>query len=376
MSSPTEQTTPAAAATAYLRYDDSVEVKQPKEEETNEEISAVMQRIGTTMLDRFRHALRPVHAKSHGLLKAEMEVYVGLAEPLRQGLFAQAATYPVIIRFSTNPGDILPDSISTPRGMALKVVGIAGQEMLPGHAGETTQDFVLVNGKTFANKDAKEFLMQEKVIELNAADPVGFKQVVSDTARGVNAALGAVGHPSAKLEGLGYPKTHILSETFGTQAAVRYGDYIAKIIIAPLSENLQALEDEHIHTRGHYSALREAVQEFFKSETAVWEVRVQLCTDLEKMPVENAAVEWPEDLSPYLPVAKITALPQETYSPARRVYVDDGLSFNPWHALAAHRPLGNIMRARKTAYEAARVQRAGANARAIIEPRGIGELPD
>ncbi len=360
----------------FVKYADSVEVKQPDEDETNAEINAVMQRIGDVMADRFRHGLRPVHAKSHGLLKAELEVYADLAEPLRQGLFARAAVYPVIIRFSTNPGDILPDSISTPRGMALKVVGIEGQEMLPGHAGETTQDFVLVNGKTFANKDAKEFLMQEKVIEKNALDPVGFKQVVSDAARGVNAALGAVGHPSAKLEGLGYPKTHILSETFGTQVPVRYGDCIAKIIVAPLSENLQALEDEHLHTRGRYSALREAVQDFFRSETAVWEVRVQLCVDLEKMPVENGAVEWPEDLSPYLPVARITAPPQETYSPARRVYVDDGLSFNPWHALAAHRPLGGIMRSRRVAYEAARAQRAEMNARPIQEPRGIGELPD
>lgn len=361
---------------AYIKYDASVETKQPKEDETNAEINAVMQQIGETMTDRFRHGLRPVHAKSHGLLKAEMEVYGDLPEALRQGLFAHAAAYPIIIRFSTNPGDILPDSVSTPRGMALKVVGIEGQEMLPDHAGETTQDFVLVNGKTFANKDAADFLSQQKVIEANATDDPAFKQVVSDAARGANAVLGAVGHPSAKLEGLGYPKTHILSETFGTQVPVRYGDYVAKIIITPLSDNLKALEDERLHTRGHYSALREAVQEFFQNETAVWEVQVQLCTDLEKMPVEDAATEWSEDLSPYIAVGKITALPQETYSPARRVYVDDGLSFNPWHALTAHRPLGGINRARKTAYEAARVLRAKMNARTIAEPRSINELPE
>ena len=366
----------AQAETAYLKYNDSVEEKQPKEDETDAEINAVMERIGANMLDRFRHGLRPVHAKSHGLLKGELEVYGSLPEPLRQGLFAQAASYPVIMRFSTNPGDILPDSISTPRGLAVKVIGIEGQEMLPGHAGETTQDFVFVNGKTFADKDAAEFLQQQKIIEKNAYDSVEFKQVVSDAARGANAVLSAVGHPSEKLAGLGYPKTHILSETFGSTVPLRYGDYFGKVVIAPLSENLLALEGDKIHTRGHYSALKEAVQEFFQAETAVWEVRVQLCTDLEKMPVENAAAEWPEDLSPYVAVAKITALPQETYSPARRVYVDDGLSFNPWHALAAHRPLGGIMRARKTAYEAARAARIKSNAREINEPRTIADLPD
>ncbi len=360
----------------YVRYSESVEEKQPNEDETNDEINAIMGRIGENMLDRFRHGKRPVHAKSHGLVKAELEVYGDLPEALRQGLFAQPASYPAILRFSTNPGDILPDSISTPRGLAVKVLGIEGQEMLPGHAGETTQDFVFINGKSFADKDAAEFLQQQKIIEKNAYDPIEFKQVVSDVARGANAVLSAVGLASDKLAGLGYPKTHILSETFGSTVALRCGDYFGKIIIAPLSENLLALEGDKIHTRGHYSALKEAVQEFFKTETAVWEVRVQLCTDLEKMPVENAATEWPEDLSPYIPVAKITALPQETYSPERRVYVDDGLSFNPWHSLAAHRPLGGIMRSRKTAYEAARVARAKSNAREINEPRTISELPD
>ncbi len=38
--------------------------------------------------------------------------------------------------------------------------------------------------------------------------------------------------------------------------------------------------------------------------TAVWELRVQLCTDLEEMPAEDASVEWAEHLSPSLPIAR------------------------------------------------------------------------
>ncbi|WP_418955610.1 hypothetical protein [Streptomyces tritici] len=34
---------------------------------------------------------------------------------------------------------------------------------------------------------------------------------------------------------------------------------------------------------------------------------------------------------------------------ARRRYADDVLSFSPWHALEAHRPLGSIMRSRRAA---------------------------
>jgi hypothetical protein len=58
------------------------------------------------------------------------------------------------------------------------------------------------------------------------------------------------------------------------------------------------------------------------------------------------------------------------------MYVDEKLSFNPWHCLAVHRPLGNIMRARFQAYKASTDFRHSANGREMVEPRSIGELPD
>jgi catalase len=108
------------ATSAYIRYDDSVEVKQPDEEKTFDEIAQLMHRLSELLNDRYRHAVRPVHAKSHGLLKGTLSVMPNLPEPLRQGLFSQPASYPLIMRFSTVPGDILADSVSTPRGLAIK----------------------------------------------------------------------------------------------------------------------------------------------------------------------------------------------------------------------------------------------------------------
>ena len=115
---------------------------------------------------------------------------------------------------------------------------------------------------------------------------------------------------------------------------------------------------------------------FFQRETGVWELRVQLCTDLTKMPVEDTSVEWDERLSPSLTVARVTAQPQNAYSDARRVWVDEQLSFTPWHGLAAHRPLGSIMRARLKAYQASSQFRHTAEGRSMVEPRSIEELPD
>jgi hypothetical protein len=45
------------------------------------------------------------------------------------------------------------------------------------------------------------------------------------------------------------------------------------------------------------------------------------------------------------------------------------MSFSPWHGLAAHRPLGGIMRARRGAHEMTKEFRAEKNGRVIEEPR-------
>ena len=82
-------------------------------------------------------------------------------------------------------------------------------------------------------------------------------------------------------------------------------------------------------------------------------MRVQLCIDLESMPIEDASAKWPEEESPFITVARIVAKPQVAWSPARASVVDDSMSFSPWHALAAHRPLGSIMRVREGAYRPA-----------------------
>ena len=359
----------------YLRYADDLEKPKPDEQKVFQEIADSMHRLGDLMVDRYRHAFRTVHAKSHGVLKASFQVDPNLPEPLAQGLFAAAGTYPAILRFSTNPGDVLADSVSTPRGLAIKVLNVPG-EAFDADSPPGTQDFVFANGKTFAAPDAAAFLKAQKLIESHANDPEPVKKVVSAGARGVNAVLGLVGHESKLLAQLGYPPTHPLGETYGSLVPLRYGDYVAKLIVRPLSRNLKLLEKEMLNVKFHYSALRDAIAEFFKTQTAEWEVCAQLGTDAEKMPIEDGSVEWPEDLSPYRRVARITATPQDTYSPARRVYVDDRLSFNPWHCLAAHRPLGNIMRARKVSYPVSVKLRSMLNAVTIDHPTSIESLPD
>jgi hypothetical protein len=173
----------------------------------------------------------------------------------------------------------------------------------------------------------------------------------------------------------GQPETHILGETFFSQVPILYGPYIAKLSIAPVSPELTALTNASLDVNGKPNGLRDAVIEFFGANGGEWEVRVQLCTDLETMPVEDPSVEWPQDESPYIAVARINVAPQQAWSDARSATVDDGFSFSPWHGLAAHRPLGAIMRMRKSVYEAIAARRRERDGKSREEPRSLDNLP-
>ena len=360
-----------------IRFSPSVEQPEPDEAETTQGLIATMRYINEKTLADGGHAIRSVHAKSHGLLQGYMEVDAGLPGDLAQGLFAKPGRYPVVMRLSTIPGDILEDSVSVPRGLAVKIIGVQG-ERLEGSEGDVTQDFLLINGPAFGAPDPKQFLSVLKLVAKTTDRGQGLKKALSAVMRQVQKVIVAItGEPNGTVATLGgQPETHILGETFYSQVPLRFGDFIAKISVAPVSPELMALTQAPLNVNGVPNGLREAVVEFFRKNGGVWEVRAQLCTDIEKMPIENAAVVWPEAVSPFRPIARITIKPQTAWSDARSAAVDDGMSFAPWHGLAAHRPLGGVMRVRKAAYEAARKFRAARNGRVIQEPRDAVPLGD
>jgi hypothetical protein len=47
------------------------------------------------------------------------------------------------------------------------------------------------------------------------------------------------------------------------------------------------------------------VTAFLRSNDAEFIFGVQIATDSDKMPIEDASVEWPEDMVPFQPVARI-----------------------------------------------------------------------
>lgn len=352
-----------------LPFEPAFEQIPDDEAQTSEELNKALHSIMETTFKDNGHATRSVHAKAHGLLQGRITVLDNLPAELAQGAFATPGTLPVVLRFSTNPGDILDDKVSTPRGLALKVIGVDGPR-LPGSDGAVTQDFVMINAKAFTSATPKAFLKSLKLLAKTTDKAPGLKKAFSALLRGVEAAIESAGGESGTLKSLGgHPQTHILGESFSTVAPILYGAYYAKIAVVPISPSLTALTHQHVDFADNPDGLRAAVKAYFAQNSGVWEVRVQLTTDLEKMPIEDASVEWPEKLSPYLTVARIEVDAQDAWASDNVEAIDDGMSFSPWHGLAAHRPLGGVMRVRKPAYEMSAGFRAEHNGCPMQEPR-------
>ncbi len=354
-----------------LKYVPAHEKVEDDEAETNDELVRTLLKISHITYEDSDHAMRSVHAKSHGLLRGELQVLDRLPPELAQGLFAQVRHYPVIMRLSTSPGDILDDEISTPRGCALKIIGVEGPR-LPGSEDDTTQDFLMVNGPAFLKPDAKSFGRSLKLLAGTTDKAPGLKKVLSAVLRGTEKAIEATGGQSATLKSLGgHPETNVLGETFYSQVPILYGPYMAKIALVPLSSSLRNLTDAPVDLKGKPDGLRGAVSEYFSTHSAEWELRLQLCTDIEKMPIEDASKQWPEELSPYLAVARIKVPTQPTWQGDQSVKLEDGLSFSPWHGLAAHRPLGSVNRARRIAYHSSAQFRTSKNGCPFHEPSSL-----
>ncbi len=346
-----------------------VETVKPDEAQTIAQLCEAFDTILEKTATDYGHAVRSVHAKAHGILKGTLTVDAGLPPELAQGLFAKAGEHVIYMRLSTNAGDILPDAISLPRGLALKVLDVEG-ERLPGAEG-TTQDFVMVNGKVFQAKTADSFLGSLKMLAKTTDRMEGTKTVMSSMLRGVNSALEAVGIESTTVASLGgAPNVDPLGETYYSVTPFRYGDYVAKFSIAPVAPALTALTGRTIDATDHADAIRDTVQGEMRAIEGEWEFRVQLCRDLDNQPVEDPTVEWKEDEAPFQRVATLRVKPQDSWNPAQVEAVDEKMRFGVWTGLAAHRPLGNINRARNAPYRHSADFRQNFNKCPIHEPSG------
>jgi hypothetical protein len=172
----------------------------------------------------------------------------------------------------------------------------------------------------------------------------------------------------------GVPITHPLGDSYYSQTAFRFGDYIAKFALVPVSDNLTQLKGTRVNVTNRPDALREVVRDSIAEQGGEWELRVQLCTDLDKMPVEDATVAWNEEASPYRTVARLKVMPQTSIGTDLQALTDEQTFFSPWHGLAAHQPLGSVNRARRHTYEMSAEFRSQFNGCPMHDAQALGAM--
>src|SRR5262249_5611088 len=103
---------------------------------------------------------------------------------------------------------------------------------------------------------------------------------------------------------------NLLLFTYWTMAAVRHGDYIAKVRVAPAREFADRVTRRALDLMSTREVFRPALVAELKEHPHEFDIQIQLCVDLDHMPVEDVTVAWPEALSPFVTVAKLR-LPQQ-----------------------------------------------------------------
>ena len=345
-------------------------MEQPEadEAETIDALRDVFLDMARTVAAAEGHAHRAVHAKGQALLKGKLQIADNLPEDLAHGLFAAPGAYEAVVRFSSPPAEQLPDTVSTPRAIALKILGVPGERVAESEE-QHSQDFLMVNGPAFTSPGPKGFLRSTKLLAATTERMPRTKAVISAALRGGERLLDAAGGGSGKIKGMGgEPQTHPMGETFFSQVPFRFGPYVAKFCLRPVSATLQSLSGAPVENSE--DSQRDAIQDALASGRTelVWELCAQLCRDEQTMPIEDASVEWPQEQSPFIAVATLHVPPQVSWDDAESPGIEDRLAFSPWHALQAHRPLGALNRARRVVMAASRAHRSQHNGCPLHEP--------
>ncbi|WP_159107222.1 catalase family protein [Azospirillum sp. B4] len=284
---------------------------------------------------------RDAHAKAHGCVRATVAVRADVPEALRRGLFATAADYPAIIRFSNaNEATQRSDHEKDGRGMAIKIYDVPGQPLSVAPGERPSQDIILINYPTFLVASPDDYLTLLGYIDSDDRLTKLLQPLLVFSAIGWKGTMNAVGAASSLIDNpLNTRYWSMVPYQLGTGADAQAVKYSARPcqqwpVVIPGGDDP--------------NYLRHAMSATLAAGSACMELMVQPRTS-DAMSVEDSRYEWAETLAPFVPVATIT-VEQQTFDTADQNVACEALSYSPWHALPDHKPLGAVNRLRQAIY--------------------------
>ena len=330
-----------------LLYTDNLESIPADEAEDIQRVVAALESILVRSHEKTGVFRADVHVKTHGYAQGELRVLPNLPEELAQGLFEGPGVYSVVVRFSNSAPQPKPDALPDGRGMAIKVLKVEGELVSIDEQSGPSQDFLMINHPVFFAGTVKDYLRLEKVLA-EAGDSLPATIEGALTGGDWNPLHWHWREMLTVAQIAGHLPAHLASNTYFSMAPIRFGKYVAKYRAKPAGDRHDSYLDLIKRLGTQTDALRLALEETLRTQELLFEFQVQLRTS-ETMPIEDAGVEWPERESPYRTVAHVLFPRQEIALLQNQAAYRD-LSFNVWHALVAHRPLGGINRVRRSVY--------------------------
>jgi hypothetical protein len=170
------------------------------------------------------------------------------------------------------------------------------------------------------------------------------------------------------------PNTNMISHSFYSQSAFRFGDYYGHMALVPTLDDMTS-QSQKVQSSDSREVLRDWLVEYFAERGAKYDFKIQLGTSPEHHPTEDASVVWDESTAPYQTIAIVEFPPQDALTAERRIFWEDRMKLSPWDALVEHRPLGSINRLRKIVYNMSRKKRERENATPTKAVRDVADIP-
>jgi hypothetical protein len=285
---------------------------------------------------------RALHRKQLVAAKGTLQVLADLPDFARHGLFANAGSYDVWVRLSNGGMDHASDRKPDIRGFSFRVLGVKGESAL-GNGPAKSQDFALINQEKFAFPKSDEFV--DFVVAASHGGGALLKFMVQRY--GV---LGAAKKLAQTAKTFGAPFGGFAAHAMFSAAPIACGPYAVRVRLVPAAAN-------GAQVQGKPSDWSEEFASRLTTKALQWDLQLQPYVSEALTPIEDASVNW---TTPYSTVARLTLPVQDpSADPAFAQQVEDAV-FDPWQALAAHRPLGDVMRARKVVYFASQQTRGAA----------------
>ncbi len=288
------------------------------------------------------HAVdRAFHAKATLAVDDAELRFLDIPPELRAGFARPDAVYATMVRFSNAAGTAQPDGERDLRGVALRVMVSPTEQ----------HDLLMTNYPVSHARDARQF-----VEFANATAGGGISRVFG------LANLMVVCGPFETVRMLRRVQAgrrtvgSIATQTYWSRGAIRWGETLAvRYLLRPAPGTSSAAQP----ARDDPDFLSHEVSRRLAAGDVRFELCVQRFRDARSTPIEDTSVRWTKRVSKPEPVALLTIRRRDVVgiSGVAEPKALRSVDFNPWNTTDHFRPLGNLNRARKAAYDVSAAHR-------------------